>query len=573
MKRVLLLCAVLALTCGATYATDYVWSAGAVSAAYDCATAYTPNISPALSSADRLIMDNNAGGLSAIMNAFPGSGTITLGAIEIDCGLMDFSNTNATMRLVAGNGQNGDLTVRYSGRWGGYGGNKTFDVDGNVYFQKGPGAGWTDYTTYYSSLVMRGTGKTLDMDMSAEQDGWKNVTVYDCASVSAVRSPRARNLFINGTITGGTWTVDDFRGDSSVQFGPSGQMTGGELVMLHLGGTGTYNSTLGGGTYPALTIYDSSGGSNTVKRIIRLKGDVTVTNDFSYDLSYGGYITHSEAVLDTDNGSGKISNLTVNGNLRIGRDAGWNVGAAGWAYESGIFANSSTVTVKGDATFDRYAYIKGGTSTWKFGGNVLFTSLYHFDNSDLKTTKIVLNGSGAQSVTIGDQAPIGDIELDSAGGAISLGADVVLNGNFKVNVGNTGTFNNNGHYVVFAGKQVTEATAQQIDARGADLGMVRIMDPPILPSYAILMSDLAVSDNLDIDAGCKLFLNGFTLDLTGSDAALYLGRNVLSGEGTWTVAEGGQIIGAGAVPEPATLLLLGTGALGVLGYVRRRRLT
>ena len=143
MKRILLLCVVLALTCSATHATDYVWSAGTVSRPHDCATAYTPNITPPLTSADRLWMDNNAGGLGATMT-FPASGTITLGAIEIDCGVMSFANTTATMRLVGGNGWGGDLTVRYSGIWGGYGGSKTFDVDGNVYFQKGfPRAGRT----------------------------------------------------------------------------------------------------------------------------------------------------------------------------------------------------------------------------------------------------------------------------------------------------------------------------------------------------------------------------------------------------------------------------------------------
>ena len=80
-------------------------------------------------------------------------------------------------------------------------------------------------------------------------------------------------------------------------------------------------------------------------------------------------------------------------------------------------------------------------------------------------------------------------------------------------------------------------------------------------AVVILMSDITIdpNDNLAMQAGSTLYLNGFTLSAEGQ---------AYSGIGQWPM-DSGTIIGE--IPEPATVLMLGTGIIGTLGYIHRRR--
>ena len=73
---------------------------------------------------------------------------------------------------------------------------------------------------------------------------------------------------------------------------------------------------------------------------------------------------------------------------------------------------------------------------------------------------------------------------------------------------------------------------------------------------------IEMGDNLIMESGSILYLNEFTLTAEGE---ILVSAEI--GEMAW---DDGTIIGT--IPEPGTMLLVGTAVLGVLGYLRRRRM-
>jgi hypothetical protein len=553
-------CVVALFSGSAAFATDYHWTAGAVSKSYSDTTAWTPTGFPG-GAADALYMDNTTGTTTnASTVTLPASGTVTFGKVQVDNGVFSPYGSTGTIRVQAGSGQNGDLIIRKKGQLSGYGGDKTFDVDGNVYFQYGVYTSFTSYSLGYSSLVMRGTGKTLDIlqDYASDQS-WKSVTISDCASISSVRKAVMKDLLINGTITGGDWAVGP-KGTASpsvIKFGPNGAWTGGKLFIINVAtadlSTPQYVD-LGGGTYPQIEV--DAPNSYYSRQTIRLKGNVTTTSDFSFMKSIGYYATSMQALLDTDNGSGKISNLTIGGNLDMDGAVVNNA-----THYAGIRGRTATISVSGSATFGRYAYLKGDCSTWKIGGDVNFTTNFRFDNTDMKQTTMILNGTGARTLTP-RTAIFGNIDINkTGGGSVALGGaagDMLqLTGNFSVDCG---TFTPGGRYVYMMGGKNTQATAENLTMATGSLDKLWVAAGS--PTFVQLQTNITVTSALRIDNGCAIVLNNHTLTVAGSPIPpgnYDLGKVYA----TWADVS--------PIPEPGTMVLIGTGLLGVLRCARRRR--
>jgi hypothetical protein len=99
---------------------------------------------------------------------------------------------------------------------------------------------------------------------------------------------------------------------------------------------------------------------------------------------------------------------------------------------------------------------------------------------------------------------------------------------------------------------------------GSTLGMLQIRTGS--PTFVQLFSDVAVK-GLTIDNGCALVLNGHTINIGGTlvgDTTEYP-----AGTGAWIYRTWGDV---SAIPEPGTCLLFGTGAVGLLHWLRRRRM-
>jgi len=510
----------------------------------------------------------------------PGAGnTLYFGSITVDNGKIYVpSGARGTYKL-SGSFVKNDVSGGADARFEVSGSNidVTFDVGGDFLIDSHVNTGRCSTGVKYMTILMRGgsvatAAKYTMYQYSESAHQTKQVIVDNGAYVNFagtnVYHNHVKKLDVWGTATG---RVQHALVHSSTEWAPD---LGGDTTELDLklkpDGGGTRTRILAQGHFQDVSFGASGWFTSDGQTSAKLPGALRVRNLDVGTTSYGGGGDYA-FIVDTDNDFVGSSNLTVDGDLKLG----YSSSGKGWI---GVLkANSSTIDVAGDVLVQYGvlggvgSHILGGEAQFFVGGDWKVSDPTKSSPSwDMGTSTVTFDGSGTQIVDAGNGVPFHHVVVDQTGSTLQLDDNLVLKGNLTFDSTSTVVISNPTDAFIFKGG-IDNDTGQRIDAPGVDLISVSIIAGS--NSYVYLDSDLKISDNLNIEEGCKLFLNGHSLDLTGSDAAAYLHPEgpVFSGEGTWTVEEGGQIIGS-EIPEPGTMLLLGTGILGVVGLIRRRRM-
>jgi hypothetical protein len=154
---------------------------------------------------------------------------------------------------------------------------------------------------------------------------------------------------------------------------------------------------------------------------------------------------------------------------------------------------------------------------------------------------------------LGEQVVPGDLAIDLGGGTYDLGVDIDGGTGQVADTEETDWFQANTHFVA--------ETGPSNFAGGVDLGTATVdyYDYGLMENgFGTYVFEVTISKSLLMNPGIG---EGIGLEWT-----LGCRNDLVSLNGTFD-----GIDGAGVVPEPGTLILLGSGIVGMVGVVRRRR--
>ncbi|HUV38069.1 MAG TPA: PEP-CTERM sorting domain-containing protein, partial [Planctomycetota bacterium] len=304
-----------------------------------------------------------------------------------------------------------------------------------------------------------------------------------------------------------------------------------------------------------------------------------------------------------------VENGTTNsGNVHVGRDLLVSTGRTEDDINFGLKLNDSEVRVGRDLVIGsadgawggwhpvNRAAIKLMNSTIRIGRHLTINrpsdDIKAFGSGrvpwDAGTSTIIFDGNGLSGITQtvrawGAETPLHNVVIDTLGtvqidtytwGGMPTGeapswvgqdnalrnCELYLTGNLSVL---NGTFNQNDRLIIFNGPEHYLTVGGGATINGGT-GFDNI---ELLADAVVILGSHVTMENLLLGLDAKLYLNGFTL---GADDLTYV-----DGDQPWWDNDLGRIYSGspGVVPEPATMLLIGSGALGLLGYLRRRRMT